>query len=92
MTFHFEEQLDHIDFKTEPTSNMYPMSTNHATLQIAGYGWQGNRRPNTKEDITIVEVIEIPEKKSEKPAENVIENKGESINELMKNKLIPGGQ
>ena len=59
MVFHFEEQLDHIDFDTEPTSNMYPMSTNHTTLQLEGYGWQADRRPNQKSDLHEILVNEM---------------------------------
>ena len=59
MTFLFEDQLDHINFKTEPTSNMYPMSTNHTTLQLKGYGWQGERRPQTKSVVSSTLIDEI---------------------------------
>ncbi len=88
MTFIFKEQLDHINFKTEPTSNMYPMTTNHSSLRLTGYGWQEKRRPSSKEQLSLmlkgigeIENDEVPDSTEtdnpslEKEDEKIMESK-----------------
>ena len=53
MIFFFKDQLDHIDFETEPTSKMFPMNgIDHNTLKLEGYKWEIGRRPLKKEDLS----------------------------------------
>lgn len=92
MTFYFEEQLDHIDFKTQPTSNMYPMTTNHTTLRIPGYGWQGERRPLTKSSVSTMitdEIISTDKKEEEKEPVELDKTPKEGVPEK---KLRPRGR
>ena len=82
MTFHFEEQLDHIDFRTEPTSNMYPMTTDHDELKLVGYDWQGSRRPMSKIDLINLMTQVVTEKEPAKVS--VSERIEESVKESVK--------
>ena len=52
MTFHFEEQLDHIDFLTEPVAHLYPMEkVDHNAIKLEGFSWDAALRPNEKSEL-----------------------------------------
>ena len=53
MMFFFADQLDHIDFETEPTSVMYPMQgIDHNSLKLEGFKWEIDKRPLEKGDLS----------------------------------------
>ena len=53
LLFFGNNQIDNIKFYTQPTAKFTPMkqATADPELQLAGFNWQTNRRPNSIEDL-----------------------------------------
>ena len=67
MIFYFKDELDHIDFETEPTSFMHPMGkVNHEEIKLEGFSWDLSKRPKEKTDVSPIIANEVVNKKVEK--------------------------
>jgi lipopolysaccharide export system protein LptA len=61
LIFFGDNEVEGIRFYNEPKATLFPMKeTDHASLQMEGFHWQLEKRPQTVDDLFVAKQIEAP--------------------------------